>query len=292
MKMVVVGINGMLGHKFAEIASKDFRVVGTYTKFLSKRNFPTERLDILNKKSVDQLVEKIRPDMIVNCAAITDVDFCEDNPEIAEAVNVDGTKNLVDAARNVGAQFVYFSTDSVFDGKKGNYTEESTPNPINVYSKTKLEGEKLVSEKDILIRTTMYGWNILEKKSLVEWVIEELSNGRRIDAYGDNYFTPIYTGTISCIVVEMFKRKMKGLYHIPGREKLSKYTFAKKVARVFGLDENLINNVSIDSAIKKTKRPKDLSLSSVKIRGEGFRLNDVEDDLKIMKKERVVENVV
>ena len=78
---------------------------------------------------------------------------------------------------------------------------------------------------------------------------------------------------------------MSGLYHVPGNEKLSKYTFAKKVARVFGLDENLINMVSIESAIKKAQRPKDLSLNSSKIRGEGFRLNDVEGDLKIMKKE-------
>ena len=292
MKMLVVGINGMLGHKFAEIASKDFRVTGTYTKFLSKRNYPTERLDILNKRYVDQVVEKLRPDIIVNCAAITNVDFCEEHPEVAEAVNVDGTKNLVDAARNVGAQFVYFSTDSIFDGNKGNYTEESNPNPVNVYSRTKLEGEKLVSEKDLIIRTTMYGWNILEKKSLSEWIIDELSNNKKINMYTDNYFTPIYTGTLSRIVVEMLRKKMSGLYHVPGNEKLSKYTFAKKVARVFGLDENLINMVSIESAIKKAQRPKDLSLNSSKIRGEGVRLNDVEDDLKIMKKERVVENVL
>lgn len=287
MKMLVVGINGMLGHKFAEIASKNFKVTGTYTKFLSKRNYPTERLDILNKRSVDQLVEKLRPDIIVNCAAITDVEYCEEHPDVAEAVNVDGTKNLVDAARNVDAKFVYFSTDSVFDGKKGNYTEESEPNLINVYSKTKLAGEKLVSEKDLVVRTTLYGWNILDKKSLAEWIINSLSNGEKINAYTDNYFTPIYTGTLSRIVIEMLLRKMSGLYHVPGKEKLSKYIFAKKIAKVFGLDENLINMASIKSAKNKAKRPKDLSLSSVKIRGEGFKLNDVEEDLKIMKSEKV-----
>ncbi|MEM2915265.1 MAG: sugar nucleotide-binding protein, partial [Candidatus Bathyarchaeia archaeon] len=113
-------------------------------------------LDIRCRHEVFRVVTKIRPDVIVHTAALTDVDYCEEHPDEASILNVEGTRNLVAAAKNIGTEFVYISTDSVFDGKKGMYVEEDVPNPINCYAKTKLEGEKLLNVLDqgyTIIRT-------------------------------------------------------------------------------------------------------------------------------------------
>ena len=290
-KIMVIGIEGMLGHTFLNVASKDYDVVGTYfgSKFKQKfQKFSTEELDITNKKSVDSIVKKHMPDMIVNCAAVTDVDFCESHPKIAEAVHVDGTKFLSEAADAICTKFVHLSTDFIFDGRKGCYTEEDSPNPLGVYAKTKYEGEKVVSKNGIIGRTCIYGWNIQNKQSIVEWIINKLMNSKSVSLFVDSFFSPIYTGDFSRIILEMFEKKLKGIYHVAGSEKISKYKFGLKVAKVFNLNEEYIKPIKFDSIKRKAERPKDTSLRCDKIKKKGFKLKNVEEGLKMMKNDRKI----
>jgi len=288
-KAMAIGIEGMLGHIFLNVASKDYDVVGTYLNPTFKQKFQkfsTEKLDITNKKSVESVVKKHSPDMIVNCAAVTDVDFCEGHPQIAEAVHVGGTKFLSEAADAISAKFIHISTDFIFDGRKGNYTEEDLPNPLGVYARTKYEGEKVVSKNAIIARTCIYGWNIQNKQSLVEWIINKLKKKEYVSLFVDSFFSPIYTGDFSQIILEMFEKNLKGIYHIAGSEKINKYNFGLKVAKVFNLNKEYIKPVKFDSIKRKAKRPKDTSLCCDKIKKEEVKLKNVEEGLKMMKNDR------
>lgn len=290
-KIMVIGVEGMLGHTFFNVASNFYDAFGTYFDSEFKQKFQksfTEELDITNKISVDSIVKKHRPDMIVNCAAVTDVDFCENNPKLAESVHVTGTKILSEAADSIAAKFIHISTDFVFDGRKGSYTEEDSPNPLSVYAKTKFEGEKVVSENGLIVRTCIYGWNIQNKQSVVEWIINKLRNGKPVNLFVDNFFSPIYTGDLSRIILEMSEKNLKGLYHVSGSEKISKYKFGLKVAEVFNLNKGCIKPIKFDSMKRKANRPKDTSLRCDKIKKEGFELKNVEEGLRMMKNERKI----
>lgn len=280
--MMVVACNGMLGHVMAEVASEKYNVVGTYTTFVSERSYPTERMDILNASHVKSLITKIKPDVVVNCSGIVDVEFCEERPDIAEAVHVDGTRNLVEACKLVGAKMVYISTDAVFDGVSGNYTEESKPNPINQYARTKLAGEKAMRDTDIVIRTSIYGWKIAGPLGFVEDIVDKLSNGKMYGAFEDYYFTPVYTGTLAETVIDMLKANAAGLYHVCPEEKMTKYTFAKKVADAFGLEKSLIQPSSVKSIKSAVKRPSNVALVSKRIHF-GTPLISVDRDLMRMR---------
>jgi dTDP-4-dehydrorhamnose reductase len=285
---MIIGVSGMLGHTLAEVASKKFEVVGTCAEpMYNKEGVEIEELDITDDNAVKSLFLKHDPDLIVNCAALTNVDFCEDHPEIAYRVHVNGTKFLSNAADKIGAKFVHISTDFVFDGKKGNYTEADVPRPINVYGKTKYEGEKVVSNSALVLRTCIYGWNVLPKKSMIEWIIDEIKRTRPINLFSDSFFTPIYTRTFSKIILQMSKQNLKGLYHVAGSKRISKYDFALNVAEVFNLDKNLIKPIPFKNIVKKAKRPRDTSLLCHKLKKEGFRLENVKKGLGAMKNDKI-----
>ncbi|MEM2890795.1 MAG: SDR family oxidoreductase, partial [Candidatus Hadarchaeum sp.] len=221
-------------------------------------------LDIRCRHEVFRVVTKIRPDVIVHTAALTDVDYCEEHPDEASILNVEGTRTLVAAAKNIGTEFVYISTDSVFDGKKGMYVEEDVPNPINCYAKTKLEGEKLLNVLDqgyTIIRTCIYGWNMQQKFSLAEWAIHNLQNGQRINMFKDVFFSPILVNNLSEAILEICDRDVQGIINVAGSKRCSKFDFGRSIAKVFDLDEALITPIEInDFKGFKAPRPKDVSL--------------------------------
>ena len=286
-KVMVIGINGMLGHVLAEKAYDEYQVIGTYHNFLSKRDYETIQLDIKNENGVNTAISKFNPDIIINCAAITDLDFCETHMNLAKEVHVTGTKKLSEAAKKIGAKFVHISTDFVFDGKKGNYTEEDLPKPLNVYAKTKYAGEKVVSGDSVIIRTCIYGWNIKNKESIVEWIINNIRNNITIYPFIDSFFTPIYTGFLAKIILMMLSKDLKGLFHVSGSEKISKYNFALKVAETFNLNKSLIKIGKIDLLERIAKRPKDTSLNCGKIKKLGFELINVNEGLEMMKNDKI-----
>lgn len=255
----------MLGGNLAMMAREKFEVYATWHKHPIKiKNCSTLVMDITNQSRTFKAVLKIHPELIIHTAALTDVDYCEEHPVEAWNLNVEGTRNLAAAAEMVNAKFIYISTDSVFDGKKGMYTEEHPPNPLNYYARTKLEGEKVLSEFDLdysIIRTCIYGWNMQKKSSLAEWVVDSLQNKKKITMFKDVFFSPILVNNLSEAIFEVYERDIKGVLNVAGSERCSKLRFGEKIAEIFDLDESYIEPIRIEDFKKfKAPRPKDVSL--------------------------------
>jgi dTDP-4-dehydrorhamnose reductase len=245
-----------------------------------------ERVDITTKKIVTYL-ETVNPDVVIHCAAFTNVDQCESEREKAWAVNVSGTEKISTTCQKIGAKLVYISTDFVFDGKKGMYTEKDECNPLNWYGKTKLEGEKRVEQLDdyVIARTSvLYGWHTT--LNFVTWVIHQLQHKCPIKIVTDQYTCPTLADNLAACLLQL-SVKGHGLYHVAGSERINRYAFALKIAHTFGLDVNFITPIVSEELNQKAHRPKDSSLSIKKVTTviDTVLLN-IDEGLQTMKKEK------
>jgi dTDP-4-dehydrorhamnose reductase len=272
-RLLITGGSGLLGSNIARLAINNFEVFATYNSHpiqISGCRFVP--LDIRGQQQVISLFKEIKPDLVIHTAALIDVDYCEDHAEEAWLTNVEGTENVVLATREVGAKMLYISTDSVFNGKKGMYSEEDVPDPVNIYAKTKLEGEQRVQRwlpDSIIIRTAFYGWSSSNSSrvSLAEWVVNGLREGRTLPMFTDVFFSPIFVDNLVKIIIEMYGKGLSGIYHVAGSERCSKYDFGQEIAQAFGLNKNYIQPTSITEAGLRAPRPRDLSLNTTKVSG-------------------------
>lgn len=225
-------------------------------------------VDLTDEVATRKLLLEIRPAAILHCAAATNVDWCEDNPEQTQAINVHATAVLAEIAANLSSHFVYVSTDAVFDGKKGSYVETDEPAPLNVYARSKLAGERETFRRHasaMLVRVNIYGWNAQNKDSLAEWVLRRLEEGRDVPGFTDVFITPMLVNDLVSVLLAMLQQEMKGLYHVVGSEKISKFEFARRVATVFGFDSARVIPCKMRDAGLRAERPLDISLSSEKV---------------------------
>jgi len=266
-RLLVTGASGLLGNKIVELAKNDYTVILLHkTKPLHSNSL---KLDIIDTIEVLNLFNKLKPAIVIHTASETNVDKCETEREHAWKTNVDGTRNIAVACGKVGAKLVYISTDYVFDGEKGNYTEQDKPNPINYYGVTKLEGEKQVTQncqKYFILRTSvLYGWHPW-KQNFATWIINQLKQNKKITVVKDHYNTPTLADNLAEITLEAIQKNLQGLYHASGSERVSRYAFAKQIAKAFNLDPNLIKPIKISQLTAWiAKRPKDSSLNTDKI---------------------------
>ena len=284
--ILITGASGLLGANLLLCAKAHFtNVVGVYGQH--KCILPgveTLQADLTDPSTARDLVKRFRPKWIIHTAALADVDSCEERPESAQLWNEGMTRNIVESAGTVEARVVHISTDAVFNGAKGGYSEEDHPDPINVYAATKLAAEKVVAEDGadhLIIRTAIYGWNLQDKLSLAEWVLQRLEAGETLPGFQDVFFSPILVNDLSDFIFQMMSREMKGLYQVSGSESLSKYDFAVKLAKVFDLDTNLVQSAVLEDVALKAPRPKNLSLRTDKIRHAlGIRMPNVDEGLR------------
>ncbi len=291
MRLLITGVSGMLGHRLAiEATKKNYKVFGTYHRRPVRiKNCSTCPLDITEAKETEKVVQEIKPDVIIHTAALTNVDFCEDNPGIALKVNAEGTMNVCRASAERGIKVVYISTDFVFDGTKGFYSEKDLPNPLSAYARSKFEGENEVAKLPdyLIIRATIFGWHLDAQKSVPEWVIDNLQKNQPIKAFADRIITPIYTGYLSQIILTTLEKRLSGLFHIGCQPSISIEKFAIKVAEVFSLDRSLIYPGKMNEVGLKAKRPKNSSLNPEKIeRALRIKMPSVCHNLEQMKNER------
>jgi len=244
----------------------------------------------LTKKEQLVKIEQIKPDFIIHCAAITNVDYCEAHPDEAYNQNVLTSINIAEIAKKIRAYLIHISTDSVFDGTKGNYKENGTPNPTNVYGKTKLEAEQKILSihaYSCIVRTNIFGWNKRDKFSLAEWMLNKLTNNEELPALKDIYFSPILVNDLAELLFKLQEKNYEGIIHVGGSETCSKLDFANMIAEVFDLDKSLIKPVSIHELGLKAPRGKNTSLNvskAEKILKE--HLSKVKEGLRKMKKLR------
>jgi dTDP-4-dehydrorhamnose reductase len=268
LKLLITGASGLFGSKLAQIGlSKNFEVYSSDIQSSSiYENFV--KLDISGKAQVDEAFKTIKPDVVVHAATLTDVDKCELNKELAWKVNVEGTKNIVEAAKAAGSFLIYISTDYVFSGETGRYKEADAPNPINYYGVTKLKAEEIVkTQKEYFIArpSVMYGSTpAAGKVNFALWLIEKLQKGERIKIITDQWNTPTLNTNLAEMTLEVIERKLTGIYHLCGATRVSRLEFAEQIADVFSLDKGLIDKVFSSQFKLPAKRPMDSSLDTLK----------------------------
>lgn len=269
-RILITGASGLLGANFViEAMKRSHTVIALcHRHAIDLPGTQSWPLDITNRTAVHTVVEAVRPDWIVHCAAVTDVEWSERFPQETHRVNVEGSKSVAEAAHANGARLVHVSTDSVFSGEHGSYVEDDVPQPINVYAKSKLAAEHavlLIAPNALIVRTNVYGWNLQPKQSLAEWVVSELSAGRRVGGWQDIRFTPILANDLCNIILDMMDYDLEGVFHVAGGNSCTKYEFACAAARQFGLDTKLVTPSSMADYGGVAPRPRDTSLKTGKI---------------------------
>lgn len=284
MRMLLTGGSGLFGQTFIGLAGESHQLYVTYNQHpIDFKN--AFRLDIRDTEKVKNLIEKLTPEIIIHSAAFTNVDKCESKKEEAYQINAKATENIAKAANKINAKLIYISTDYVFDGSKGLYKENDKTNPINYYGITKLEGEKAVREycDDYIIARTavIYGFH---KKNFATWIINELKNKRKIKIITDQWVSPTLNIDLAEQVLALIEEDKEGIFHTAGRERISRYDFALKIAEKFNLDKDLIDPITSNKMNWIAKRPKDSSLDVSKISNikKPYDVNEALEKLKEM----------
>jgi dTDP-4-dehydrorhamnose reductase len=264
MRILVTGASGLLGLNLALEASKEHTVYGQVKDHgLHPGVFTVLKADLLAPGAVERLLEQTRPDWVINCAALAIIDACEADPVRAEEMNVELPRKLAEHVARGGARLVHISTDAVFDGVRGEYTEKDLPNPLSVYARTKLLGERAVAETDlqaVIARVNLFGWSLSGVRSLSEWFYNNLAAGAPVKGFTDVYFCPLLANHLAHVLLEMLEAGLTGLYHVVAGDCISKYDFGLELARLFGFRPELISPVSVEEGGLKAARSPNLTL--------------------------------
>jgi len=268
-RILITGVSGLLGFNMALDSNSKWDVTGVDRAKLANTPFKLLKADLLDAGAVDSILDYAKPEWLINCAALADLEVCEDKPELAHKLNAEIPGELAKACMRRGVRLVHISTDAVFDGEKDSfYTEDDSPNPINVYSKTKFAGERAVLQNNpdaIVARVNFYGWSLSGRRSLAEFFYNNLSNQKSMSGFTDVIFCPMFVAHTSRLLLAMLEKELSGLYHVVGNQAMSKYQFGVELARKFSLRESEISPKSILSSSLTARRSNNLSLSIHKL---------------------------
>ncbi len=264
MNVFITGGAGLLGSQLIRSKPKGITVLATYHENVLLPDAVDATfvyVDIRNKDNLFEKVALFKPDAIIHTAAIGSPDVCEKNPQLAHDVNVVGTRNILSLADHTASHVYYTSTNQVFSGMNPPYSEQSIPDPVNVYGRTKVQSEKDIRESTVnatIIRLmTMYGWNNPRgQKNTATWVIEMLSKGAPIKVVDDIYNNFLWVGQAAAMIWELVStRSTVPCIHVAGAETENRYVFAKKVAGQFSLDMSRITPVKKSFFNDEAPRP-------------------------------------
>ena len=263
MKFLVTGSAGLVGSQVVkDLIEQNHTVYSCYhdEKPLHGISIP---LDLTNKEKIIQTLQETKPDGIIHLAAITNVDLCETEKELATQINTKATEILAKQAAKQNVFFLYVSTDYVFDGIKGMKKEDDSTNPLGFYGKSKLEGEltlnKLASGWCIARTSTPFGIHY-KKKSFPLWIKENLEAKKEIPVLIDQFTSPTYVPNLSKMLIEVATRQITGMIHLAGATRISRYDLAELVAYKLSLDKKFLIPTKTDEMTWKSQRPKDSSL--------------------------------
>lgn len=267
---LVTGASGLLGFNFAlAVDGKKHQVTGVGNSTpLTWVNFKYLQTELTAPGIIEQLVEEEKPDVILHCAALANLEACEADPARAEEMNSKLPGMIAESARRHGIQMIHISTDAVFDGTRGNYTETDIPHPLSVYANTKLQGEQAVLTtypEAMVARVNIYGWSISGARSLAEFFVNNLQQGRQVNGFTDVFFCPMMVLDLADLLVEAALKNLHGIYHLVGAEVMSKYDFGVAIARTFGFDSSLILPSSVEQGDLVAPRAHHLDLDTHKI---------------------------
>lgn len=265
MKILITGSNGLLGQKIVGQLT-DSGIDFIATSLGENRNSKCDdskyqSLDITNKSQIDGLINAYQPTHIINTAAVTNVDFCEDNQELCQKVNVDAVRDMFDISLNNNIHFIHLSTDFVFDGENGPYSEEDPTNPLSVYAKSKNDSEQLLINSDysnwsILRTIIVYGeGENLSRSNIVLWAKSALAEGNPLTIVDDQFRSPTWADDLAWACIQTCKLNAVGIFHISGPTVYSIYDLVCEIADYYQNNKNLIQPIKSTTLNQKAKRP-------------------------------------
>lgn len=264
MKILVTGANGLLGQKLTELLQRD-EVMDVVATARGKLAFTIERgtfvpLDITDAGQVDKVITDTKPDVVINTAAMTQVDQCETDRDLCWKANVTAVEYLVNACKKNNIHLVHVSTDFIFDGSHGPLDENATPNPVNFYGESKLAAENVIMQSAAswcILRTVLvFGiTNDMSRSNIVLWVKKSLEQGKTIQVVNDQWRTPTLAEDLAQGCYLAAKKKAKGIYNISGKDFLSPYDIAIHTAEFFNLDKSLIKPTDSNQFKQPARRP-------------------------------------
>ena len=270
-RVFITGSNGLLGQKVARAALADTEVIGCGRSPVSAvEGIIYHQLDITDGDKLAELVRGVIPDWVVHTAAVTDVDLCEREQELAWQVNVVGTENVMRACRRSDSKMVHLSTDYVFDGEAGPYREEDPPNPLGYYGRTKLESERSVLEagvEAVVVRTmVLFGYEISVRPNFVTWVAQELKAGRKVRIVTDQWGNPTFADDLAEALLKLCRKRATGLFHLSGKDCITRYDMVMKMVTLFQFDPTLVIPVATSDLGQGARRPLKSGLRTDKIK--------------------------
>jgi dTDP-4-dehydrorhamnose reductase len=264
-KILITGSNGLLGQKLVSLLSQqvDIQLIAT-SRGANRMDFTEgyeyQEMDITNAEQVAEVIEKVRPNAIIHTAAMTNVDQCEGEKTLCWEMNVKAVEYLVEACEKHRIFFCHLSTDFVFDGQSGPYSEEDSPSPVSFYGWSKYAAEEVVKRSKCpwsIIRTVLvYGiTNDMSRSNIILWVKNSLEQQKPIKVVTDQFRTPTLAEDLAMGCYLVVDKKAEGIFHISGKDFLTPYEMAIKTADFFGLDKSLISQVDAKNFTQPAKRP-------------------------------------
>ncbi|MFQ5941177.1 MAG: dTDP-4-dehydrorhamnose reductase [Nitrososphaerales archaeon] len=303
--LLLIGVSGLTGYKLGKRAGSKYSLYGTYNyRSLMLDSCELSKLDITKEEEAANFIGLVKPDLVVNTAALHNVDYCETHREEAFKINVDAVRNLALIVNKIGARLIHISTDFVFDGRKGHYTENDKPSPLSYYALTKLEGEKAAQEAisyAVIRPSVVYGWTPLETAQTKSssgkpmnfglWCVTKLSKKEEIKALTDQYTSPTLADNLADVIIALAESEMNGTYHASGLSCLNRYDFVRKLAEVMGFSPSLVKPITSDQFAQIAPRPKNSCLDCGKVAKElDTKLLTAEESLEIMKEQIKLES--
>ncbi len=267
--ILLTGGSGLLAVNWFYSKRSDYAVyLGLNERQIQPQGGNVLFLDYTSEQSLLIQLESIAPCVVIHTAGLTNVEKCEDNPELAFLVNVELSSIVAKVTRKLDIPLVHISTDHLFSGMYSLVDEDEPINPTNVYGRTKAQAERAVVDINpnaLIIRTNFYAWGTSYRKSFSDHIIHSLRNHQTLHLFEDVYYTPIFAEKLIQTVHELLDKKVKGIFHVVSDDRISKYEFGILIAEEFSLDKSLIHKSNLQSQIKLVKRPIDMSLSNRKV---------------------------
>jgi dTDP-4-dehydrorhamnose reductase len=293
MKILVTGSNGLLGQKLTDLykTKSDIELIATargVDRYPEKTGYTFQSMDISNWDEVKSVLNAHNPDVVINTAAMTNVDACESEHEECDKLNVDAVKYLVSECNAIGAHFVHLSTDFIFDGTHGPVLETEKPNPLSYYGRSKHIAEMIVIENSAswAIARTVLVYGIVKdmsRSNIVLWAKNNLEQGKSLNVVGDQFRTPTLAEDLAKGCALIAEQKAKGIYNISGKDYMSVFDLVYRVADFWKLDKSLLN-ISSSEGIKQPAKRTTITvfILYISIKELYYQPHSFEDFLKLM----------
>jgi dTDP-4-dehydrorhamnose reductase len=269
-KIFFTGGAGLLSLNWALSCKHEWHVIlGTFNRHVYPSFADTiSLLEFQSATSLEKIFSDVSPDIVINSAALTNIEFCEKNPVKAYDSNVGFASNVAIACNNLKIPLVHISTDHLFAGTSSYVDEKQVPHPLNIYARTKAQAETRVAElcdSSLIIRTNFFGFGTSYRPSFTDQIINELNKKRTFYGFNDVFFTPILVSDLAACIFKLLDDGSRGIFNVSSDDRVSKYQFAIMVAKVFNLPHSLVQSVSIKEKSDLVIRPSDMSLSNKKV---------------------------